>query len=91
MADLDIFVDEAVGADVGAFGDARGASDDGGFVYTGSVFRGVVEEFDGVGEGEVGIVVRSAASGGRPGARLSMEVFSSMRTAVAWVVLRSGM
>ncbi len=61
VADLDVFVDEAVGADVGAFGDAGGAGDDGGFVDAGGVARGVVEEFDGVGEGEVGV---AGAEGG---------------------------
>ena len=70
VADLDVFIDEAVGADVGAFGDAGGAGDDGGFVHAGGVFWGVVEEFDGVGEGEVGVV---GAEGGERG-----EVFSAV-------------
>src|SRR5579872_2658214 len=64
VADLDVFSDKAIGADVGAFGDACGAGDDGGFMDAGGVFWGVVEEFDGMGEGEVGV---AGAEGGEWG------------------------
>ncbi len=55
VADFYMLVDKAVGADVGAFGYAGGAGDDGGFVDAGDVAGGFVEEFDGFGEGQVGV------------------------------------
>ena len=62
-----------VGADVG------GGGDDGGGVDAGRVGGGLVEEFDGEGEGEVGIL-DAEGGGGDPGKS------GSTRTAVARVV-----
>jgi len=50
-----VVADDDVGADVGFGADLRGGSDDGGGMDSWGVGWGLVEEFEGVGEGEVGI------------------------------------
>jgi len=54
-ANLHVFVDVAIRADVGAFADVRGLGDDGGGVDAGCVAGGLIEEFNGVSESQIGI------------------------------------
>src|SRR5579859_4077330 len=56
FADDDIFVHETVGADVCVGADFCGSGDDGGGMNARRVLWWLVEEFEGAGEGEVGIV-----------------------------------
>ena len=55
LAYFDIFVDEAVGADVGALGDSGGPCDDCCRVDAWFVLGWLVEEFEGLGKGQVGV------------------------------------
>src|SRR6267143_863036 len=54
-ADLNVLVDETVGADVCAFSDAGALRDDGGGMNSRSIPRGLIEKFNGVGKGQVRI------------------------------------
>ena len=54
-ADGDVVGDVAVGADVGAFGDFCGGRDDGGGMDAGGVGGRLVEKFESLSEGQVGI------------------------------------
>ena len=62
-ADLGIFFHDAIGADVRACADLGGFGDEGRWVESRLVARSLVEEFDGVGESEVGI---GGAQRGKP-------------------------
>ena len=57
--------DDDVGADVGFGADRRGGSDDGGGVDSGRVGWGFVEEFEGAGEGQIGITDAQGRGGDR--------------------------
>jgi hypothetical protein len=55
VANMAVFADDDVSADVHPRPDARGGSDDGGPVNARFVARRGVEEFDGAGPGEIGV------------------------------------
>ena len=55
LAEDDVVADDSVCADVGAGADLRGGCDDGGGMDSGRVRGRLVEQFQGVGEGEVGV------------------------------------
>ncbi len=63
VADDDVLADDDVGADVGVRPDLCGGSDGGGAVDAGSVGGRLVEELDGAGEGEVGILDAQGGGG----------------------------
>jgi hypothetical protein len=63
VADGDVVADDGVGADVGVGSDAGGWGDGGGGVDAGGVVGRTVEELDGEGEGQVGIVDAEGGGG----------------------------
>src|SRR5216684_391096 len=73
-ADGDAFVNEAVRADVGVGGDARGFGDDRGGVDGGSVYGRLVEEFDGAREIEIGIGGAERGEWGETGSAFDADV-----------------
>jgi hypothetical protein len=83
VADDDVVADDNVSADVGFWADLRGGSDDGSGMDSGGVGRGLVEEFEGAGEGQIGITDAQGRGGDGPKE-------GSTRTAVACVVRARG-
>lgn len=71
-ANVGVFFDDAVGADMGASADFRRFGDERCRMKAGFVARGLIEEFDGVREGEIGVGGAQSGELGHAGVALDM-------------------